>query len=110
MRTLTETDLDTGAVAGAPFASGGLAVRRTAFEPASASEVSGDATAAGDPDAINDLELGSFDPGDPNVDPNLDVGAEDMTVQDDGYEITCPPTEFAAVRDACEGTGGGVPR
>ncbi|MBM4407044.1 MAG: hypothetical protein FJ038_00245 [Chloroflexi bacterium] len=51
-------------------------------EPASASEASGDDTTAADPDAIDDPELGSFDPGDPNVDPNLDVGADDPGLGD----------------------------
>ena len=55
-------------------------------EPASASEVSGDDTAAADPDANDEGDLGSFDPGDPNVDPNLDVGAGDPVLDDASFE------------------------
>jgi YebC/PmpR family DNA-binding regulatory protein len=30
----------------------------------------------------------------------LDSGADDMTVEDDSYEIICPPAKFAKVKDA----------
>ena len=35
----------------------------------------------------------------------LDAGADDMTEDDDGYEIVCPPEKFEAVRDAVKALG-----